>query len=237
MRFCRSMAMGSDVLSARMPPRMQLAMENLESRTLFALTITPREQELLEMLNRMRAAPQAELKILTQTKNKDVLDAIEFFNTDLTVLAQQFAKLTPAQPLAWDASLRTAAVSHSQAMLAADQQTHQAPGELDLAKRVMNAGYTQMKVAGENVFAFAEGMFHAHASFAIDWGNDTNGIQNPPGHRDNMMDTDFREIGIGIVDTADTTKDVGPVLVSQEFGNRYHFGNSWYLGVVYNDTN
>src|SRR4051812_29632040 len=121
--------------------------ESLESRTLFALTITPREQELLEMVNRMRTAPQAELNILPQTKNQDVQDALEFFGTNLTVLAQQFSNLTPAQPLAWDASLRKAAVAHSQAMLDADQQTHQAPGEQDLAKRVMGAGYTNMKVA------------------------------------------------------------------------------------------
>src|SRR6478609_6721521 len=152
---------------------MHLAVENLESRTLFALTITPREQELLEMLNRMRTNPQGEYSILTQTKNQDVQDAISFFGVNLTVLQQQFSKLVPVQPLAWDASLRSAALLHSQAQIDADEQTHQAPGELDLAARIKAAGYSQMSVAGENVFAFAEGMFHAHASFAIDWGNDT----------------------------------------------------------------
>src|SRR5205807_9845960 len=96
--------------------------ENLESRLLFALNPTPREQELLEMLNRMRTNPQAELNILTHTKNKDVLDALTFFNVDLTVLGQQFAKLKAVQPLAWDASLRGSAVAHSQAMLDADEQ-------------------------------------------------------------------------------------------------------------------
>src|SRR5262249_7916520 len=56
-------------------------------------------------------------------------------------------------------------------------------------------------------------------------------------HRDNMMDPDFREIGMGILDAADTTKDVGPILVTQDFGNRFKFGDSWFLGVVYSDTN
>ena len=120
-------AIGSHLL------KMYQAVETLESRTLFALTITPREQELLEMLNRMRTNPQAEYNILTQTKNKDVQDALRFFNVNLTVLKQQFDKLTAVQPLAWDASLRGAALSHSQAMIDADQQTHQAPGEPDLA--------------------------------------------------------------------------------------------------------
>jgi len=217
---------------------MHLFVETLENRTLFALDVTPREQELLEMLNRMRTSPQAEYNILTQTKNKDVLDAINFFHVDLTVLKQQFSQLTAVQPLAWDATLRKAALAHSQAMIDADEQTHQAPGEADLATRIKNAGYTQMSVAGENVFAFAESMFHAHASFAIDWGNDTNGIQNPPGHRDNMMDGDYREVGMGILDVPSASgKQVGPIVVTQDLGNRYHFGNSWFLGVVYNDAN
>ena len=134
---------------------MYQAVENLEPRLLFALNPTPREQELLEMLNRMRLHPQAEYKILTGTKNQDVQDALNFFNVDLNVLSQQFAALKAVQPLAWNSALRDSAVLHSKAMLAADEQTHQAPGELDLAKRVKAAGYTDMSVAGENVFAFA----------------------------------------------------------------------------------
>jgi Ca2+-binding RTX toxin-like protein len=51
-----------------------------------------------------------------------------------------------------------------------------------------------------------------------------------------MMDADYREIGMGIID-ATKGKDVGPILVSQEFGNRFHFGNSFFLGVIYSDTN
>jgi Ca2+-binding RTX toxin-like protein len=216
---------------------MYQAVENLESRLLFALTITPREQELLEMLNRMRTNPQGEYAILTQTKNKDVQDAISFFHVNLSVLKQQFSQLTPAQPLAWDASLRGAAMAHSQAMIDADQQTHQAPGEADLATRIKNAGYKNMSVAGENVYAFATGTFDAHASFAIDWGDGTTGLQNPPGHRDNMMDGDYREVGMGLIDVTDTSKSVGPLVVTQDFGDRFNFGNSWFLGVVYNDTN
>src|SRR5262245_20521376 len=200
---------------------MRLAIENLEKRLLFALNPTAREQELLEMLNRMRTNPAAELNILTHTKNKDVLDALSFFGVDLNVLAQQWSKLVPVQPLAWNASLRNAAIDHSQAMIDADEQTHQAPGEPGLVERIANAGYKNMSVGGENVFAFADSMFHAHASFAIDWGNDDNGIQNPPGHRDNMMDGSFREVGMGILDVPEG-KNVGPIVVTQDFGNHYH---------------
>src|SRR5947209_1684147 len=112
---------------------MHFAVENLESRLLFTLDVSAREQELLEMLNRMRTNPQGEYAILTQTKNTDVQDALKFFNVNLTVLKQQFDALTSAPPVAWDASLRGAALAHSQKMIDVDQQTHQAPGELDLA--------------------------------------------------------------------------------------------------------
>lgn len=211
-------------------------LEILEPRLLLALNPTPREQELLEMLNRFRTNPQGELNILLNTKNQDVQDALNFFNVNLTVLKQQFDQLLPAQPLAWNASLRGAAIAHSNAMLAADEQTHQAPGEAGLADRVKAAGYANMAEAGENVFAFATSMFDAHAGFAIDWGNDTDGIQNPPGHRDNMMNDDYREIGMGIID-APSNKDVGPILVTQDLANRFDLGNSFFLGVVYNDLN
>ena len=94
-----------------------------------------------------------------------------------------------------------------------------------------------MSVAGENVYAFATGTFDAHASFAIDWGNGPSGIQSPPGHRDNMMNGDYREVGMGIIDVTDTSKSVGPIVVTQDFGDRFNFGNSYYLGAVYNDAN
>ena len=215
---------------------MHQAVEKLEARRLFALNPTPSEQELLFMLNRFRADPQAEYNILTQTGDKDVQAAIDFFGVDLNVLKQQFSSLTAAQPLAWNASLRGAAIAHSDAMLAADEQTHQAPGEKDLATRIKDAGYANMSVAAENVYAFATSMFDAHASFAIDWGDGPDGIQNPAGHRINMLNDEYREVGMGVVD-APSGDDVGPILVTQDFGDRFDFGNSYYLGTVYNDAN
>jgi cysteine-rich secretory family protein/hemolysin type calcium-binding protein len=210
--------------------------ENLESRVLFAFNPTPREQELLEMVNRMRTNPAGELKLLIHSTDKDTNESLDFFNVNQTVLAQQFAKLKAVPPLAWNAELRNAAITHSKAMLAADEQSHQVSGEAGLADRIDNAGYHHLSSAGENVFAYATNMFHAHASFAIDWGDDVNGIQNPPGHRDNMMSAAYREVGIGLVD-APAGHQTGPILVTQDFASHYNFGNPWFLGAVYNDKN
>ena len=78
--------------------------QTLERRVLFALAvaITPAEQEMLTLLNRMRTDPAHELNLLIHSKDQDVNDAISFFNVDLKVLAQQWAQLLPAPPLAWN---------------------------------------------------------------------------------------------------------------------------------------
>ena len=51
------------------------------------------------------------------------------------------------------------------------------------------------------------------------------------------MNDNFREIGIGIASA--TTKDtkVGPLVLTEDFGNRTNLGNPYFLGVVYNDKN
>ncbi len=217
-------------------------LEALERRELLTFDPTPNEQYLMEMLNRMRLHPSAELGYMTsslgaqaRSANSDIDGALLAFHTNGTVLAQQWASLTAVQPLAWNADLYEAAEGHNTAMIAADEQTHQAPGEPDLGARATNAGYTNWTQVGENVYAFARSVLHTHAGFAIDWGNDTDGIQNPPGHRENMMEATYREVGIRIR-TGVTGLDVGPWVVTQDFGRRWNQGNPFLLGVVYGDT-
>ena len=194
------------------------------------------EQEMLELMNRMRADPTNEDDRILTVNDADVNSAINFFDVDLQVLATQFASLTPSPPLAWNELLCDAALGHSQQMLAFDEQSHQLPGEPDFGTRVNNAGYP-LNGGGENVFAFAENVFHSHAAFAIDWGNNPpTGIQNPPGHRNNFMSTTFREVGFGLVNDPSNANSVGPLLVTHDFGNRSSFGNPWLLGVVFADA-
>ncbi|HEX3358812.1 MAG TPA: CAP domain-containing protein [Tepidisphaeraceae bacterium] len=211
--------------------------ESLENRLLMTFNPSGREQEMLQLVNRMRTNPAAELNLLTQSNNADVNNAINFFHVNLKVLAQQWAKLTPVAPLAWNANLYNSATGHSQMMIAKDQQSHQLPGEADLAGRITAAGYGNYITAGENVFASETSPFDGQAGFAIDWGSVANGIQNPPGHRNNIMDSDFREIGISIVDSTKADKNTGPQAVTEDFGNRTNLGNPFFLGAVYNDKN
>ncbi|HXG11885.1 MAG TPA: Calx-beta domain-containing protein, partial [Gemmataceae bacterium] len=200
---------------------------------------SPRAQEMLELLNRMRLNPQAELNLILGANDPDVNRAIgpppAGFQVDLQRLAQQWATLVPAPPLAWHQALQRAALYHTLQMLAHDQQSHQLPGEPDLGQRLTAAGYN-FSTAGENVFAYAFSIFYGHAGFAIDWGNGPGGIQDPPGHRNSMMNSAFREVGIGVIDGL-PGKQTGPLLITQDFGNRFSLGNPYLMGVVFNDAN
>ena len=224
------------------------AMELLEPRQLMVFDPTPNEQYLMELLNRMRTHPAEELGLLTsslgnpaRSSNPDVDSALRYFHTSGTVLASQWASLTAAQPLAWSDKLYQSAEGHNAAMIAADAQTHQAPGEPDLGARATNAGYTNWTQVAENIYAFAEGVVHTHAGFALDWGGDRNdpnttGIQNPPGHRDDMMEPTYREVGIRIATPGNVVgRSVGPWVVTQDFGRRFNSGNPFLLGVAYQD--
>ena len=223
---------------ARKKPRehatVRIGVELLEDR------ITPsagaREQYMLELINRMRENPAAELPILLNSGDASVDSALEYFNVNRTVLQNQWNNLVPAPPLAWNDNLALAARNHNQAMLSAGVQSHQVAGEASLGNRITSAGYANWSSLGENIYAYADSIFAAHAAFAIDWGNTSTGIQDPPGHRLNIMSTGFRDIGIGVLD-APASSALGPLLITQDFGNRFSYGNPFLLGVVYNDAN
>ena len=224
--------------------------EPLEPRQLLAFSPTADEQYMLELLNRMRTNPAAELGFLTSSlgnpahsSNADINAALVYFKTKGTILASQWASLVAAPPLAWSSALYDAAEGHNAAMIAGDVQSHQVTSvnEPGLGARANAAGYTNWSNLGENIYAFAKGVLHAHAGFAIDWGGDptdpnTTGIQDPPGHREDMMDPTFREVGIRIAYPGIVSgRDVGPMVVTQDFGKRFNQGQAFLLGVAFND--
>src|SRR5260221_10560558 len=154
-------------------------LEPLESRTLLSGP-TPREQQMLEFINRLRAHPANELPLILNSKDPDVRASLAFFNVNYKELARQWAGLSPAAPLAWNDNLAKAAQGHTQKMLAFDQQSHQLPGESPLLGRVVAAGYQNASFVGENVFAFMNSVDHAQAGFAFDWVDVAHALQSLP---------------------------------------------------------
>ncbi len=234
--------------------------ESLEARDLLAFNPSPMEQEALEHVNRMRMDPQGELDVLFESlsplvaKDIEVNRAITHFGVSSSELQSQWALLSAVPPLAWNENLSDAAAIHNDLMAQEDMQAHQVWDDLDndgvkdpnepyledpLLDRVRGAGYDG-NLFLENVYAFAEGMLHGHAGFVIDWGDGpgtVGGIQNPPGHRDNIMSDDVKEIGIAVFDErfdlSDET-DVGPFLITQEFGRQSGY-TPQLLGVFWED--
>lgn len=234
-------SLGKATVVRRRPSPLQL--EVLEGRDVPAINPTGLEQEMLELTNRMRMDPAGELNRLLvstnplQARDASVQAALSYFGVSGSTLASQWASLTAAAPLAWSEGLMNSSRTHNLAMIAADTQSHQLPGEPALPTRASNGGYTTWNALGENIYAYSDSVLYGHAGFAIDWGFGTGGLQNPAGHRINMMNASYREVGISVIAESNAATQVGPYVITQDFGNRSSFGNSWLLGVVYADGN
>lgn len=214
------------------------------------------EQHQLELINRARANPAGELDALFanpetgEAHDPRVTSAIDYFGVDVASFAAQIAALPSVAPLAWNAALAEAALGHSEEMIRQDAQSHQLPGEASMSERIVNAGYTGYSRIAENVYAYADGSDHAHAGFYIDWGYDDedfsggsllsdwrtrgDGIQDPAGHRVNILKADYTEIGVGAVEETSSATSVGDWVVTQNFGNRFAY-EAQLLGVVFDD--
>jgi len=196
------------------------------------------EQYMLELVNRMRQNPQNELDLLLSNADSEVGQALEYFKVDRQILSEQWRKLEPVAPVAWSEQLHDSAETHNELMVYYDRQAHNLPNELGLLERVEKTGYQVAKVA-ENIFAYPESVFAGHAGFAIDWGDTETGIQDPAGHRITLVNGDYREVGISIVEENDPDTKVGSLLITQHFGidraAAWSGDDLWLLGVVYDD--
>jgi hypothetical protein len=196
---------------------------------------TNEEQYELELVNRARANPVAEGNILSTTTDQTISFKYTYFGSPSRAkVKSDFLTYTVKPPLAFNGSLITAARSHDVDMFNHNYQGHQGTDGSWPQDRARTAGYSGSYV-GENVAAYSVSTWDAEASFLIDFGNDST-----LGHRKNILDIGlpglYTEIGIGIVDsgTGFNNNDVGPMIVTDDFGDR---GQTFVLGVVYNDAN
>ncbi|MFV0492331.1 MAG: CAP domain-containing protein, partial [Pseudorhodobacter sp.] len=214
------------------------------------------EQELLELVNRARLNPSGEFdQLITNASNgtgasANITDALDYFGVDLNAFRAQLAGTNATAPLAWNDALEQAATGHSQQVILHDQQSHQLPGEPGLGDRARNAGYTDLLRVGENVYAYGMEAIYTHAGFFIDWGYDAedigngtllsdwrsrgDGIQDPPGHRNTMLDSRYSEIGIAALADNNPDTQVGPMVVTQNLGSRSGY-QPQLVGVIFED--
>ncbi len=223
---------------------------------------SPYEQEMLEMINRMRMDPQGELGRLIKSFSPyleawdpRVTTALSVFSyPKASQLRSEWAKLDAAAPLAWNSSLYVAATAHNYLMLWEDTQSHQVEerGELPLLERVLAAGFESaykddpqgggsVAWVSENVYSYGRDAYqefsacsYSHAAFALDWGVPDHA------HRDNIMNPAFTDVGISMLRDDYPNTNVGTWLTTVDFGaaDTSSLGSGAYLlGVVYDDLN
>ncbi len=208
---------------------------------------TPDEILLLEYINRARTNATAEALRLRNTTDPGVTNAIGFFSVNLDLMQAQFATLSNSlPPLAMNHRLVAAARLHSQDMFNGAFQSHTSstnplpPNQpLDgTSNRITRQGYAWQSY-GENIYAYGENAWFAHAGFNIDWGIGPGGMQSPPGHRLAIHSPAFREAGLGVVLGTNTigTNSVGPMIVTQDFASPQGGGGPLLTGVAINDGN
>ena len=191
---------------------------------------TPVEQYMLELINRARMNPTAEGVFLdtldTAYSRSTRADKPEFFTT----IRQEFASYPVAQPLAFHPSLTQAARNHAADMVSRNYFAHVTPEGLAPWDRTKAAGYPSQLV-GENIdglgMTTAADALRSHYNLMVDAYNLSHAT-HPLGHRLNVLDTDFSEIGIGSAGNAVSGK------VVQNFGDN---GQIFLLGVVFKDVN
>lgn len=203
---------------------------------------TDMEQMLLEYTNEARLDPMGSAArylssyVPLQSADPDIQNALTYFQVNGQALHDAYAALAPVQPLAWNDNLAAAARTHDQVMIDQQVQAHQATGEAGFGDRIVAAGYAGWVAAAENIYAYGMDMLYAHAGFMVDWGPGTNGMQDPAGHRVNIMNNRYNEVGIGVLAENDPATPVGPYVVTQDFGERPGAGNM-LVGVAYTDIN
>jgi uncharacterized protein YkwD len=116
-------------------------------------------------------------------------------------LANQARAQTHLPALMLDAALSRAAHAHAQAMVQAQQLSHQFEGELSLPQRLAAVSTTLLDQEGENVaFDFDAENGHEHL------------MQSPP-HRANLLNANYNVVGLAVARGADG------IYIVQDFGH------------------
>ncbi len=116
-------------------------------------------------------------------------------------LANQARAQAGAPALGLDEGLSQAARVHAQAMVEAQQLSHQFDGEPSLVERLATATHLQLDQEGENV------------AFDIDPEHAQRHLMLSPPHRANLLNPAYNVVGLGVVRSADR------LYVVQDFGH------------------
>ncbi|MCJ7740188.1 CvpA family protein [Candidatus Microgenomates bacterium] len=172
-----------DILSAKIGGALVVRTQNIEKELdqIFGEAVN----ESLNFLT-VNANPQSNEKIdlkFTQTEVKEDLASEEAM---LRLINQDRAKID-LSPLSFSLTLRALARSYAEDMFARGYFSHNDPQGQTPFDRMRKSGI-EFYAAGENL-ALAPNVELAHQ-----------GLMNSPGHRANILSSDFGQVGIGVID-------------------------------------
>ncbi len=179
-----------------------------------------REQYFIELVNRARMNPAGEgininsgIKTYYQGQNKSPV----------------YLTNSPKQVLAGNSLLNDAATSHSNWMLTKDIFSHTGVGNSQPWDRMSSAGY-QWSNAGENIsWSGSTGGYNLNNAI----GGQHGGLFNSVGHRINILNDSYQEIGIGSV--GGKFNNYNALMSTQNFGASSSPG-AFVTGVAYKDN-
>ncbi len=185
---------------------------------------TATEQLMMELVNRARANPGAEAARLGIDLNAG-LEPGTITNTW-------------KQPLAFNPHLLAAARGHSQWMLDTDTFEHTGINGSSFFDRMQVAGYEFVRpwTCSENLgYRGTTGTLDVNSFTAIVHDN----VFKSPGHRQNICNEKFDELGIGAVEGQFTSGGniLNTVMITQDFARSGSTPGPMCLGVVYQDAN
>lgn len=215
--------------NVRSPRRRRLRVEPLEQRALLTVDMTPFEQLFIELVNRSRADPVAEIERIAEIERRDGKDPLV---TDLNqdVSSDKTISVDPKQPLAPHQALTDAMGAHVTDMLRRNYFAHGSPEGSNPSTRAMGAGYPDG--AAENI-AWAG---YTHGLDELQEVYDRHiGLVQSVGHRINMMQERWREIGAGIDFGLYTDDNINyqSIMAGTLFGRRA--GDYFITGVAITD--
>jgi uncharacterized protein YkwD len=148
-----------------------------------------------------QSAPGAKLKPAAANADLPFNDGEWQTEQQLLQLANQSRRQAGAPPLRLDPGLSQAARIHAQAMLKAEQLSHQFAGEPSLPQRLADMTGLELDQEGENV-ALDYDAEHGHQHLML----------SPP-HRANLLNPDYNVVGLGVVRSGDR------LYIVQDFGH------------------
>jgi len=198
------------------------------------------EQKMMWLMNRARQNPTAEGVWLAESTHADIERGRTYFGVDINQLKSAFTAIAAKPPAAFDVRLYNASRDHSLDLIARNAQDHTGQNE-----KVAASGFA-CNGGRISVFSYARSALNSHAALNIDWGYDSYGMQDPPGHRYAIMDVDvaplegvkLSNVGLALVPENDPATDVGSLVFSGAYcqgGMGEH--NRFIVGTVWRDLN